>query len=189
MEGTRHEKIFIVIASYVIGFTTAFIAFGLSQLNESHSNKVSYTPPTVSKQVSVLSPVTLGFSEVGLYVLNSGYQQLLTAKRSSLSANALASEEVPGFYYEIMSAESSPDGKYVYYCEQLSAEAEYCDSYVYSIAEDSLYPITVTGEIYKSPVATHASYWSENGFLSVDGFVSAESENPWSLLKSEVQSY
>ena len=34
LEGHRHEKVVLIITSYVIGFTTAFIAFGINQLLE-----------------------------------------------------------------------------------------------------------------------------------------------------------
>ena len=30
LEGSRHEKVIIVLASYVIGFLTAYIAFGIN---------------------------------------------------------------------------------------------------------------------------------------------------------------
>ena len=52
MEGTRNERVIMVMAAYVIGFTTAFIAFGLNQMEESvHLVYVANTPATQSAVV------------------------------------------------------------------------------------------------------------------------------------------
>ena len=185
MEGTRHEKIAIIIASYVIGFTTAFIAFGINQPDSRMQVQIQGGQNNSAQQVSDNDITSVGYGNDGLFVITSGYERLLSAKASTLGASAISSKGTSGYYYKIVDAEASRDGRFVYFCEQLTQDAETCDPYVYAVEDDSLHMVKADGSAYKSPVATHESAWSDDNDLVLNSMSSAVKDTPWLLSTPE----
>ncbi len=192
MEGNRHEKIAIVLCGYIIGFTTAFIGFGVNNLNQEIVSEVAYVPVPHAQNVQEITeqPVITGvsFGDDGLYASTPTGSFLLSVKKSTLGASLLASAETSGYHYAIVDAEVSRDGKFAYFCEQLSEQSKTCDGYVYSIDEDMLHKVTLGESVYAPTVDQHVSSWSEEGLLTVSGNNSLNSTEPWSLGVMEVNS-
>jgi hypothetical protein len=189
MEGTRHEKAFLVITAYVIGFTTAFIAFAIPNMQSYDAVDALTFAPTV-KSVSVSTPtLSVGKGEEGLYAITPTYQRLLSVDRSTLGANLIDSAPSSGYYYAIIDAEASRNGQFVYYCEQIDESDTTCDPYVYELATDSLHPVTVDGAQVKPVIADHTAAWTDTSELMIDDHISADPAQPWVLvpLKLEVQ--
>lgn len=189
MENSRHERAIIVAASYVIGFTSAFIAFGANQtdtttknLNIISNHDSNYqtaavvTAPTRSYEASVR------IESDGLVVVTDDKERLLSARKSSPHlASVITSAAQPGLAVKVIEAELSRDSEYVYFCEQLTDDAENCSAYIYSIDEDVLHPVVVAGEDYEPNISSHTSAWSPNGYLNIGGYMSASIETPWIL--------
>lgn len=191
MEGTRHEKIAIIIAAYIIGFTTAFIAFGVNQpKNPIEPLQVTARNQQVDTKESLASNVitSVGYSNEGLFAVTAGYERLLSAKASTLGASAIASGGTSGYYFKIIDAEASRDGRFVYFCEQLTQDSKTCDPYVYAIEDDSLHPVKADDVKYQSPVATHESAWSDANELVLNGMISSEKDSPWLLVSNKSES-
>lgn len=191
MEGTRHEKVALIIASYLIGFTTAFIAFGVNKLANTEVI-VQDNPAQTLNTATVNTPelensiTSVGFGEDGLFAVTAGYERLLSADKKTLSANVSDSvKNTPGFYYNIVDAEASRNGQFVYFCEQVSEDSESCNPYVYSLADDSLYAVKVDGEAYASTIADHKSAWLENNSLKLNDMVSVDGTTPWVFVTTE----
>jgi len=185
MEGTRHEKAILIVAAYVIGFTSAFIAFGLSntQVSEpqiSFINKLEASPSSQSS-ASVASVV---LRDDGLYLVTGETDRLLSAKRSILGEET--SKALPGFFENMIDAEASRDGRFVYFCEQLTQEAENCDPYVYAVETDALYHVKKDGNDLYPIVSNHESMWVNDSVLVVNGVSSEDVNKPWLLFSPEM---
>lgn len=192
MEGTRHEKTAIMLAAYVIGFTTAFIAFGINRLSDPANMQIETTQSTSlyteekGADANAEEITNIGFNKDGLFAITSGYERLLSADKSVLGANISNSvQDTPGFYYSIVDAEASRNGKFVYFCEQISADADNCDPYVYSLQDDSVHPIKLDGEAYKALIAEHESAWSESNHLVLNKMTSVDNITPWVFVTIE----
>lgn len=184
MENTRHDRAIIIAASYVIGFVSAYIGFGLEQTPQAPVVQ----PVQVATEVFVepVNPVTsLAVEPEGLVLVTANGNRLLSARRSeNLAANVIDSE--PGFAVKLSEAELSRDGMFVYFCEELTADAVTCSPFVYSVAEDVLHPVSVSGADYRPDAGTHASAWTEDGYLTVEdkangALVSVTTQMPWKL--------
>ena len=184
MENSRHDRVIVIVSSYIIGFTSAFIAFGLT--NTSNNNlKLTTSDFKVAHEVanvveSEKKTASLHIEADGLVVVTPEGERLLSARKTpELAASVIASK--PGYAVKLTEAELSRDSKYVYFCEQLSSDTETCDPYVYSLSEDVLHPVKVGGEDYKPVNETHHSAWSPAGFLTLDGHISTSIAEPWVL--------
>ncbi len=163
MEGTRNERATIVLVAYIIGFTTAFIAFGLTQLEE--SVKFVYVQPTsqaaaVVSATEVASPfITL--TESGLVYKNGEKSQLISVYDVTESGK-------DGFHQSIFESQLSADGVLVYFCEIPTMSATACKPFVYNSVENMTYPITVRGERIALPLTPATLVWELGQLTQVD---------------------
>ena len=185
LEGTRHEKIALVITSYVIGFVTAFIGFGLNQmyLSEQLQNiptqEISFNQ-TAQKQNSE-TIISANLATDGLSAITSERKIYLSANKNALSSAVIGSSNVPGFHYKIIGAEVSRNGKFVYFCEQLNSDSVMCDPYVYSLSDGMLHTVKLDGVKFQPIIANHDSSWTIDNFLRIQGSQSVSAESPWLL--------
>lgn len=141
MEGTRNEKALLVLCSYVIGFTTAYIAYGISYAiltDDSVQTGTAYTASVAeldyNEPLEEVAGVTFELVDSELTVNVEGEQRLvsITAQEASLS----------------------PSSDSVYFCETASG-SEGCTQYEYSISEDVVRPL-IAGEQGYSDVSVDA---------------------------------
>ncbi len=162
IEGTRHERAAIVTASYIIGFITAFIAFGATvgtdevvpALPQSATviESIDTTVPTqepdeVASEQAVMS---LHYTEAGLVLKTPENERLLSAA-------------------QVIGATLSPNEHFVYFCEVADAAGETCQSLIYDIQNNSLVPVTVNATALSLPATAHRVTWSEAGLATVAG--------------------
>lgn len=183
MEGTRHEKIALAVVSYIIGFTTAFIAFGVNKIDESSvESAVVFKNPVIEKvtqEPNVINGVAL--KEDGLFAKTALFERMLSAKQTGQSASLIAASGTSGFYFNILDAQVSLNGKFVYFCEQLTEEAESCDPYVYDLASDSLHRVKVNGEKVTLPLTPHSTIWTSENLIDLSTAISSDAQSPWNL--------
>jgi len=188
MEGTRHEKVVLIIAAYLIGFTTAFIAFGVAKMNAGQPVFVvseKFTQPLQTEaKVNKLS-ASVALNEEGLYVVTEEKERIIAANRKALEDEASLGAAVPGYYYNVIDAETSRDGRFAYYCEQLTEDAANCDPYVYSILTDKIHRVKLDGQTFYPIIENHESMWTGNSTLMVNDAVSADEDMPWQLSSVE----
>ena len=108
MEGTRHEKIIIAIAAYVIGFSTAFIAFGVNQVNKTAPSDFSnaYISPVSAQTPVHHMETTVSLAEEGLFAISQERKRILSANRNYLEANVVEALGETGLHYAIIDAEA-----------------------------------------------------------------------------------
>ena len=185
MENTRHERALVVAASYIIGFTSAFIAFGVSNIPQTPEllvNSVSSQAQVVTASAKKSEATSLRFEDAGLVVVTEDLERLLSARRSSsLMANVISSGAQSGFAVSIVEAEISRDGQFVYYCEQQSTDSDSCVAYVYSVVDDIIHPVQVDGSHYNPKSEGHMSTWTPAGYLNLEAYRSVSANTPWVL--------
>jgi|GEM_PF-2346616 len=210
IEGTKHEKVVLVVLSYVIGFTAGFICFGVAQ-SFRHDNReeglvsqvafevvpavpVNPTPNPSADQSNlatngtVVDAVTdsstgVTYTDGKLQVHKNGDTYLLSMKSSHLSASVQSSFKNQGMHLDVPVYSLSPDNKYVYFCEQQTTE-DSCNSFVFDIEKNVIEYVTVDGKKFSSPAAVaKTATWSEKG-LTIEGKSSADATAPAALLAS-----
>lgn len=165
MEGTRNERVAILVLSYVIGFVTAYVAFGITQLQDSFV----YVP--VENSASVIAAVNQKNNAPGLVAeTKDGLVFIKNDRARILSAQAAAEDGVlsEGYHTRIADYSLSPDGKHVYFCEVPANDIDACRPYVYSVADDTVYPFKVEGQRVAFSTHEHAVSWDAGGSLVFD---------------------
>ena len=188
MIGTRHEKIAIALAAYVIGFTTAFIAFGINNMDrEEHMHEwkarehFENSKHAVNYKSADANISGIFTDDSGLYVTVGGYKRILSAKQNTLATSVVQSTPTPGFHVAIQQQQVSPDGWYAFYCEQLEVNATTCDPYVYSLFDDTVYKVT-TNDVADSVAIENLSVsWTSDNRLVVNNSDAKNAGQPWKL--------
>ncbi len=170
MEGTRHERVLTVLSAYLIGFTTAFIAFGVTQIEDS-VNFVYVPVPTQTAAVvdaveepapaPVASDLVAYLTEDGLVYAKDGAETLVSAYAEDA--------DMDGVHHSIFEFGLSPDENFLYFCEVPTSEAEACKPFVYSAAADAVYPVTEAGDRIALPLSATELSWGTDGLAAISG--------------------
>lgn len=182
IEGSRNEKVMILLASYVIGFTTAYIAYGInSNLLPEPAFPVNLNTQsaTVALATKPASNVIYELTDKGLEVIVDGNRQLVSVPASSLSEQERAEMGDQGVYETVAGVSLSSSGEYLYYCEY-PVGAISCNPFVYKIATQVAYPVEVFGVI--DPVIDDQLRFDGDMLVS-DEFVSVNPITPWQLVE------
>lgn len=170
MEGTRHERVVTVLSAYIIGFTTAFIAFGVTQIEEA-VNFVYVPVPSqtaavidalpADDQPAALSNQPVYLTEAGLVYNDNGSETLISAFGES--------GDIDGVHQSIFEFSLSPDGQFLYFCEVPAAAVEACKPFVYDTNEGAVYPVTEGGERIALPLTATELTWDKTGLVAISG--------------------
>lgn len=137
----NHQQALLVVLSYIIGFITAFIMFGLGDSGKVVVEKYSEQGPRGPYSVIAPKPRLLTENEEGLFVEVDGEQQIISAQTDSDKAEL-------GFHVSIIHSVMSPSLKYAYYCAQMETDSDECQNFIYSVDEHKIYPIkNSTGDV------------------------------------------
>lgn len=165
MEGTRNERVAILLVAYVIGFVTAYVAFGLTQLEE----RFVYMP--VDNTASVIkalekksdAPGVAAITKDGLVLVKDNEARIISATQAS--TDGILPE---GYHTKIADYSLSPDGKQVYFCEVPSEDLDICRPYLYSVENDTVYPVKVDDQRVAFDPANHSVRWSSDSSISFE---------------------
>jgi len=201
MEGTRHERVGLVTTSYIIGFVTAFIGFGVAvEWSGPKTILTAVEPATLSGSVivsrgvevepnAILSAIessdllgsvivsqgaetdmvqddstAVNLTSEGLILTTTDEEVLLSAARSTTDT------AMDGVHANIPMFEISPNGQYVYFCEQPLSDVDSCKPFVYSLATATVYPITQNRQRIALPATSHTISWNM-AQISIDGML------------------
>ncbi len=198
MEGTRHEKAIVVIASYVIGFVTAFILFG-SQLPVKETNVV-YLPqantasvveatlPEVNEAV-VEEAIELGTSveyvSGELKISVNGEENLLSFNPALNNGDFEVDGMLQGYHYGDLTYKVSQDKSFVFFCEVHEVSNENCHGFIYDVGADRIYPIIKDGSpVFISPKSAVQAIWTAVG-IKIGSNYSANPSAPWVLIDAD----
>lgn len=207
IEGTKHEKVVIVVLSYVIGFTAGFICFGVAQSIRGERGNDELAAPVIAAEVAPVEtpePVatemseaeeiptaapaeaaafTVTYTEGKLQVTSGDNVYLLSMKSSGLDSSVQNAFKNQGLHTDIPMYQASPDNKFVYFCEQ-QATTDSCNSFIFDVTKNTIEYVTLNGtKLTTIAAVAKTAAWSEKG-LSIDGKTSAEATTPAALLAS-----
>lgn len=172
----KHENVIIVVLTYIIGFNTAFIAFGLEVNLYSAKDSLSAANNYQQASLANVASTKVVEREDGLYVVTDKGERILSAEVDESRAGQ------EGFHNTIVTAQVSPNGELIHYCAQAKAEDNFCFNYVYELKSDSIYRVqTGTGEHVASLTRASGDSWSGSRSLMIEGMVSVNDETPWRL--------
>lgn len=171
----KHKEAVIVSLAYVIGFTTAFIAFaindGSSSDGFSRNHRVEKSEVKHDYKDHGVRAVT---TDEGLFVVIKGEKTLI-----SRYSEESEKENAVGHHVSVPIATVSLDGKFVHYCAEV-VEGEACMNFVYSLEDASIHPIR-NGEdpLVLTEAEARTAVWHADGNLSIANTVSAAPNTPW----------
>jgi len=170
MEGTRNERVIMVMAAYVIGFTTAFIAFGLNQMEESvHLVYVANTPATQSAAVAAATSFPADATSVSVYIDESGLVYEKGGVSRVISSYDVDASGEDGYHQSIFEFQVSSDGSTVYFCEIPNQMSDACKPFLYDSVEDVTYPLTIAGERIAVSLQPAELEWVDYQVTSLNG--------------------
>lgn len=167
MEGTRHERVVMVISAYLIGFTTAFIAFGVTQIEDTVNFVYVPAPAQTASVAQAVAPSETSLAaearinDTGLVYVQNGNEVLVSAFGEA--------DGVDGVHQSIFEFSLSPDKQFLYFCEVPSADIEACKPFVYVAKADTVYPVTEGGERIALPLTATELTWDETGLTAISG--------------------
>ena len=169
-EMQNHQQALIVVLSYVIGFITAFIMFGL--VNDGKDIKEVSLNRLPEDMISD-EEVVLEYLEDGLFLTTNGEQHVISAQTDAEVAE-------PGFHVNIITSTMSPDNKYVLYCAQMDTAAGACHYFVYSVDDHKTYMVKHRDEraLLANNDQAQALSWTGNSELKMLDFT-ASAESLW----------
>ncbi len=175
----HNEQIALVVLGYVIGFVTAFISFELVDQNDPvldaprESHEYGLVATVHGDEGNVIADSTV--DNKGLFVSIGGRDRIV-------SAAALTSEgDSTGYHYAVPQVLVSPDRQLLYYCAQLDADDTDCYSFVYRVADDSVYVVREGDQQHTVQIGVDAVSWTSDNRLSSGAVASVSSEAPWEL--------
>jgi hypothetical protein len=167
MEGTRNERVGILVASYIIGFITAYIAFGVIQLEDSlefvQVPTQNMASVIASQQVKSSTETYVAVDSVGLIIIKDNERTLLSATGDANQSDFFDEGE----HVAISDYSLAPDKMHVYFCELPSQDADSCRPYIYSLVDSTVYPVLVKGERVAFEAKDHKASWSAESELIV----------------------
>lgn len=192
MEGSRHERVVLVIVSYVIGFITAFIAYSVSTSSNEPSQPVFVVYEVANeydykKFADESNEATEVFTEVlyqdGRLLVKRGAELLLVSlnpDEAGFPSNALAGEP-QGHHVTEPTYELAPDGNKLFFCEQKSTSEDVCSSFILDVQERVVRPVKVAGEPLRiTPEEAKEAVWDGNKLALYD-LASVDESQPWNL--------
>lgn len=189
MIGTRHEQAMLVVLAYVVGFVTAYIAFGMSNYETA---RVVYIESAVPAEppVSVVQEALQG--QAASAVLAQYADGMLTAKVGEesfvLSVDAammgdrvdMSDFTEQGLHDSTPQYTVSPDGRFIFFCEAYQSEGT-CRPFMYSVEENVIRHVTFDGQQAEilNEIATTAT-WNFN-LLQIGDYASTGADTSWTL--------
>ncbi len=205
LEGTKHEKAVLVVLAYIIGLTSGFIGFGINnyfhdgfrnnmmddtdmmEYSDSPvlgtSDKAGYVPPSGQPPEGSEGEGTVIYENGQLTAETDEGQMVLSVHIDQLGDTIPETLSVQGHHIEPPVYMASPEGKYVYFCEQ-HLGADDCTNLLFDSEAVSIQYVQVDDQKFSIPASQAASaYWAVDG-LHIGEYTSESVETPWKLIKS-----
>lgn len=170
----KHEKALLVALAYIIGFTAAYIAFGIPELAHSPGNiEKTYTKVVTPDTAFAGTKAILTESETGLVIVRGDDEKVISMKRTdAVSAG-------PGVHANIVQFALSPDEQFVYFCEQREATDDMCYMYQYVVEEHNARAVQIDDAPQTTSVENKSFVWLPDGNASLNGYMSEDPQKPW----------
>jgi len=201
MEGTKHEKVVLVILAYLIGFTSALIAYGIKPIpdyfppeTELELNNVLENTDFVDKQ-DIQSSTTVATNQstdefvtyhdgrLGVHSDNGDF--LLSINKDLVDKELLVEFKDYGVHYSKFAPFHivSADKQFIYFCEQHGDE-DNCSNFIFDVKSSVIQFVNNEKQkIVTSRSVAEKAYWQEDGTLVVGDFTSVSPDTPWKVVR------
>lgn len=198
LEGTKNEKIVLVILAYVIGLTTGFIGFGISNivyleyndqadyeviddLETAGHNLVGYIPPTSNPPTDVNgSESEIAYKDGYLTIVSDDESLVLSVHTDKLGETIPDLLAEQGHHTVKPIYQLSPDGQYVYFCE-LHLGATDCTNLIFDKKTVTIqYLQSNQQKLFTSNALATKAFWADDG-LHIGDYTSISPTTPWKL--------
>lgn len=197
MINNRHEKAILITAAYVVGFATAFIAFGISNYNSAElayqGNDVEFAPveASIDPDQEYLYETRLGTAvayEGGILSVSNDEHSFVLSLLSSVVPEEEKSNFIEqGLHVSTPAYLTSPDGRFVYFCEQHDESISECQVFIFDSEKEVTYFVTNdAGEKIRVTIEeAHNAVWDDN-ILSVGQHISVSNSSPWKVAEANL---
>ena len=142
---------------------------------------VTITHPKIERTESVDEPRLdlYDYTDGKLNVFTSQGLETLSVSPFISEVEVVADEARQGINYSIPALKMSPNGNFLYFCEQQTEKANYCVGYIYDYTSEAINPITINNNPFTiaNDLASEV-LWNENG-LYLENIHSIDSIEPW----------
>lgn len=168
-----HSKAIIVGLAYLIGFTTAYIAFELNDVKYKHAGNYSYVHTNkVIQQASAYGVTRAVVNEEGLFVVNDEGERIISAASSKTDLDF-------GFHRKIVANSMTKDQTMLHYCANMD-DTEDCYHFVYVVSKDMVYPVRGSdGFIVTTDEEAKDALWLPNNTLQISDMSPVDPSTPW----------
>jgi hypothetical protein len=192
MEGSRHEKAALIVASYAIGITTAFIFFNSQSetfvpdtfISTADTNTAAVINSVPAEAVAVAEKTDgfVSYVEGRLEVSLPDGVRLLSFNPEVSNLKADTNSLTQGFHYGKITYNTSTAEDFVFFCEKQSKDKDSCLGFVYEVSADRLYQVTKEGiPVSISAKSASETVWIDAG-LKIGSSYSANESVPWILI-------
>ncbi len=198
LEGTKHEKAVLITIAYIIGFTSGFIAFGLTASSPTLVSETplsepfipeGYVPPTemppTDKNEAAASESApnegVAYEDGRLYATVKGERFVLSISNSVMPNENVEGFSTQGIHEKLPTYSTSPDGRYVHFCEQQTTD-DVCNHFIFDSVENVIQPVSQDGERFTTTSAEAVLSTWEGTTLVVGSHRSQTAETPWRLV-------
>jgi len=193
MLGTKHEKTVIIILAYIIGFTSCFIAFGVSPIMYSEFEPIQplidetnfYMEETLPVETTT-TPTNLTDNEIvsyadgRLYAMAGGSRYVLSFDATLIEDGVKDSFSEQGMHISPPSFVASPDGKFVFFCETQTTD-DSCLALIFDTTANVIQFLNHNGSKVTVTTETAAAAMWSNGSLSLGQYLSVSNTEPWTV--------
>ena len=195
MEGHRHERAALVLASYVIGFLTAFILYANVTNNDAPTSFINVPATSVNTaavanavktakvlQIEEVKPLQVTYTDGRLQVVNGENTNLLSFNPEVTGIEVDTADLTQGFHFGEVEFRVSPDNSFVFFCEQQDVTNSACLGFIYDVDAETIYPVVKNGAPVLISAASLAKTEFDGNGLVIGSNYSANASAPWVLI-------
>ncbi len=200
LEGTKHEKVVLVLLAYIIGITSGYIAFAtqsksMSVVYKDTSHQVSavveteMTDSTAGTEEEMGSGTVLGdiarsdefvhYTNGRLIVDSPGLRMLISVHADNVGDDVQPGFEMQGIHVAAPVFVADEARENVFFCEFFTVDTE-CSAYIYNVSDVTIKPVVLNGEqLVLTEAEARTAAWTDGQF-AVANLISFPRE-PWRL--------
>jgi hypothetical protein len=180
----QHERAAVMALTFCIGFTTAFIAYGLPTMVAPIAVVPATQPASVmmaekSTMVHTGEDVPPAVTNVGVRLDADGLWLQTGFETQLISPSLAAAPDLPEAHVDIHQAVVRADGAYVFFCAETLEQTGVCEPRVFDVADFTVYRVESQGQTGSLSVQDLSVTWLTNGLLAINGFQSSSLATPW----------
>ncbi len=193
LEGTKHEKAVLVVLAYIIGLTSGFIGFGVTQSLTTNTMEVAvapefipegYTGPDTPPPSDELAPATTEeiarYEDGKLYAYVHGDRFVLSLSNDIMPVENVEGFATQGIHEKIPTYSVSDDGRFVHFCEQ-HTEADECTHFIFDAEANVIQPVSYEGKNFITSISDALTAAWNGDTITIGTYSSAAAITPWKL--------